>query len=153
MESGKEYRVVIPEERFKIIKFRKSLLKPGIGSINQGLEGFEPKEVFGWLCEVSTRLEEKTHNGLPTDDEMAVLRKFEETLDYLVKGPDLEHPNGLYVGHLIADGEMTSMWMVYNPEIVNNKFQDYIKWKQYLRHFDYSITRDDTWSKILHLLD
>lgn len=124
----------------------------GIGAINQGLEGFEPKEVFGWYCDICISVDKKTLNGLPTDEELEILRNFESILRNLVAGPDSEHPNALYLGHLIGGGEMVSMWMVYDPKVANNNLQSYIDSGRYLRHFEYSITSDEEWKTALHFL-
>ena len=39
------YRVIIPEERFRLVEFSQDDL-PGIAAINQSLVDFEPKAVF-----------------------------------------------------------------------------------------------------------
>lgn len=152
MEIGKEYRIVLPEDKFATIKFKKSLMKPGVGIINQGLADFSLREVFGWYCEVLCRIEKTKFNGLPTDAELQTLYEFEDILNGMVKGPDADHPNGLFVGHLICDGVMKLMWMVNNPEEVNNKFQSYIQSDSYLRRFQYCMEPDPEWKSIQHFL-
>jgi hypothetical protein len=42
-----DYRVILPEERFRVVTFRQDDL-PGIGVINEALVPFEPKIVFAW---------------------------------------------------------------------------------------------------------
>lgn len=144
---------ILPKDNLKPIKFRESLLKPGIGVANEGLRGFEPKEAYMYCCKVTALLEEKKSSGLPTDDEMAVFRKFVDILDYVVKGPDLDRPDGLFAGYMISSGRMESVWMVSRPDIVAERLNAYISSERYLRNFESRIEEDPQWNTVNRMLD
>ena len=152
IDELKESGFILPKDSLKSIKFRESLLKPGIGVVNDGLRGFEPKEAYKYCCKVTALLEEKKSNGLPTDDEMSVLSKFGEILDYVVKGPDLDRPDGLFAGYTISSGRMESVWMVGRPDLVAERLNAYISSERYLRNFESRIAEDPQWNTVNRLL-
>lgn len=119
--------------------------KACLSEINENAIDIAQKNDFGWYCEVTTWLEETTTDGLPTADEQRVLDKLEEILDYIVKGPDLDNPEGAYIGHRIGNGLLVSAWMVHDSEKVSEKFKAYIHADRYLRNFEFRFERDDAW--------
>lgn len=145
------YKVILPKESFMLIQFENNG-KPGFGYINSGLQKFGFKEVFGWYCEVNIKLENTNEFSLPSEAESNLAYNLEDKLSELISGDSKEHPNALFVGHLINQGVMTCMWMVNNPEYANNRLQEYMATDNYPRHFEYAIEKDITWKNIDHLL-
>ena len=127
--------------------------KASLSEINENAMDIAQKNDFRWYCEVTTWLEETTDDGLPTADERRVLDKLEEILDYIVKGPDLDNPEGVYIGHGIGNGRMVSAWMVRDSEKVSEKFKAYIHADRYLRNFEFRIEEDPQWDTVNRMLD
>ena len=150
-EQMERYAVTFPEDAFALIKFEDNGM-PGVGIINKGLHNFGFKEVFGWYCEVNIVLEATDKQSLPSNDETDVLYALEDKLQGLISGDDKNHPNALFVGHLINNGVMTSMWMVNNPEVANGELSRYISTENYPRHFKFVIKQDLAWKSVAHLL-
>ena len=127
--------------------------KANLSEINENAIDIAQKNDFRWYCEVTTWLEETTDDGLPTADERRVLDKLEEILDYIVKGPDLDNPEGVYIGHGVGNGRMVSAWMVRYSEKVSEKFKAYIHADRYLRNFEFRIEEDPQWNTVNRMLD
>ncbi len=123
----------------KEIDFLRSVSRQDRDAISGRMEEIRSRDKFKYCLKVLTRLEELEPDRRPTDCELAVVNKLEDVFDYIAKGPDLENPNGEYVGRIISNGEMLSMWMINDSEKVESSILDYIQGDRYLRHFDYRI--------------
>lgn len=139
-----EKRVIIPEESFEMIDFEQEGL-PGIAVVNEALADFEHKDVFVWNCSIMIDMEEADEDGLPSDDEMDVLRQFEGFLDVNIKGEDREKPNALFVGRILWDSTYELIWKVYEPDVVNDFLKAVIENEDYPREFDFQIEEDEDW--------
>lgn len=144
MAKDKEYRVIIPDEYYQILKFKQEKL-PGIAVVNKNLVKFEPKEVFSWHCSVMITCNELIENGMPSKSEVKILDGFGDFLDDKIKGPDKERPNGLFLARITWNKTRELIWRIFDPEITNNFLMELIEQNEYPREFDYRIDDDVEW--------
>ncbi len=141
----KEYKVLIPEEKYQILEFRQDNL-PGIAVINSALKNFEPKDVFAWHCSIMIECEDLIENGMPSKEERETVDQFENGLNEKIKGLDVEKPNALFLGRITWNRTRELIWRVFDPEITNNYLSKRIEKKDYPREFDYRIESDPEWN-------
>ena len=144
MGKDKEFRVIIPEEYYQILKFKQEELA-GIAVVNKNLADFEPKEVFSWHCSVMLNCKELIENGMPSKAEVKILDEFGDFLDEKIKGPDKEKPNGLFLARITWNETRELIWRIYDPEITNEFLNNLIKRNEYPREFDFRIDDDVEW--------
>ncbi len=140
----KEYRVIIPEESFKVIEFRQDEL-PGIAFINSSLKEFEPKKVFFCHCSIMVYLEDLIENGMPSIEERKIVDDFGDWLNKKIKGKNRDKPNALFLGRITWNGTRELIWRVFNPEKTNEFLKEIISKKNHERTFDYRIDEDRDW--------
>jgi len=140
----KQYRVVIPEAKYRIIEFVQEGF-PGVGFINISLRDFEPKAVFVWHLSIMINLEDLIEIGMPSKKEREVIDEFESRLDLLLKGPDANKPNALFLSRITWNETRELMWRIYNPELANQILQTIIDENQSPRQFDYRMDCDEKW--------
>lgn len=144
MNEEREFRVIIPEEEYQIIEFKqKGFL--GIGVINLSLVKFEPKEVFSWHCSIMIDFENFIENGMPTNEDVLKVEKFEDYLDENIKGENKEKPNALFLGRITWNKTRELIWRVFDPELTNEFLNKIIEEKNYPFQFDYRIDDDEEW--------
>ncbi|MEQ8364202.1 MAG: DUF695 domain-containing protein [Cyclobacteriaceae bacterium] len=141
----KEIRVFIPEEVYTILEFKQDNL-PGIAVINTALRDFEQKEVFSWHLSVMMDLEDLIDNGMPSKNEREIIDLYEDRLDALIKGTDLEKPNALFLGRITWNKTRELIWRVYAPDIADIELKKIIKEDTSPRQFDYKMESDEKWS-------
>ena len=139
-----EKKVVIPEEHYQIINFKKEDL-PAIGVINIGLIDFEPKEVFSWHCSLILSFDDLMENGMPTKKQVLIADKFEDFLDDKIKGRNKEKPNALFLGRVTWNKTRQLLWRIYDPELTNQFLKNIIKNEEYPLEVDYNISIDEEW--------
>ncbi|NQX85135.1 MAG: DUF695 domain-containing protein [Flavobacteriaceae bacterium] len=144
MGKDKEFKVIIPEEYYQILKFKQEEL-PGIAVVNKNLADFEPKEVFSWHCSVMLNCKELIENGMPSKSEVKILDEFGDFLDEKIKGTDKEKPNGLFLARITWNETRELIWRIYDPEITNEFLNDLIERNEYPREFDFRIDDDVEW--------
>jgi hypothetical protein len=140
----KEYRVVIPDAKYRIIEFVQEDF-PGVGFINFSFQDFEPKAVFAWHLSIMINLEDMIENGMPSKEERKVIDEFESRLDLLLKGPDVDKPNALFLARITWNETRELMWRIYNPETANQILQTIIDQNDSPREFDYRMDSDEEW--------
>ena len=89
-----EYRVDVPEDRFRIVEFRQENM-PGIAVVNEALAPFEPKVVFAWHLSIMVQFEDLILNGMPSQSKRALVDPWGEDVDSALKGEDPEKPNAI----------------------------------------------------------
>ncbi len=139
-----EYRVIIPDEKPRIVEFLQEHL-PGIAYVNRSLLDFEPKEVFSWHLSVMIDIEDTIENGMPSKTERELLHEFDDLLDANIKGPDLQKPNALFLARITWNKTRELIWRVFDPEIANSYLQQIISDDSSIRQFDYRIDPDPNW--------
>jgi hypothetical protein len=140
----KEYRVVIPEEKYRILEFVQETL-PGLAVVNASLKNFEFKKVFSWHCSIWINLENFIENGMPTTKESEIIKNFSDWLDEKIKGEDKEKPNALFLAKITWNESCELIWRVFEPEITSNFLKELIDKKEFPRKFDYRIDSDKEW--------
>jgi hypothetical protein len=144
MSEEKEFRVLIPDEKYQIIEFEQENL-PGIGVINSNLACFEPKEVFSWHCSIMINFENFIENGMPTNEDVSKVEKFEDFLNENIKGIEKDKPNALFLARITWNETRELIWRVYDAELVNDFLEKIVEEKKYLFEFDYRIEDDKDW--------
>jgi hypothetical protein len=139
-----EYRVVIPEERYRIVQFRQEDM-PGIAVVNEALSPFEPKAVFAWHLSIMLQFEDLILNGMPSRSERKVVDAWGDVLDAVVKGDDPDKPNALFLARITWNGTRELIYRVYEPEAANQYLVNVIDSKSYSRNFDYRMEHDPGW--------
>ncbi|MRX42036.1 DUF695 domain-containing protein [Flavobacterium sp. LC2016-23] len=144
MNENKEFRALIPEEKYQIIEFIQENL-PGIGVVNLSLIEFEPKEVFSWHCSIMIGFENCVENGMPTNKDVLNAEKFEDFLSENIIDADKQKPNALFLARITWNETRELIWRVYDAEIVNEFLKKIIDEKEYPFQFDYRIDDDEEW--------
>lgn len=139
-----EFRVIIPDERYQIIKFIQEDF-PGVAVINSSLKVFQPKEVFSWHCSVMLHLENLIDNGMPSKKEVKTIDEFGDYLDSKIKGEDKTKPNAVFLGSITWNKTRELIWRVFNAESTNSFLDNLIREENYPRGFDYCIDPDKEW--------
>jgi len=144
--TQEEYQVIIPEERFAELEFVQEDL-PGVGAVNLGLRGFEPKVVFGWHLSLTLELKDVDDRGMPTEEESKVINDFGDTLDLAIYGHETDKPNALFLGQLTWNGTRELLWRVFDPEKVNDYLQSIVNGNVVVRPrpFDFRMEHDPEW--------
>ncbi|WP_242929360.1 DUF695 domain-containing protein [Pontibacter vulgaris] len=140
----KKFKVIIPEEEYSILEFEQEDL-PGVAVINSALRDFEPKQVFSWHLSIMLELEDLAENGMPSPQEQEIVDEFGDKLDALIKGPNKEKPNALFLARITWNETRELIWRVFDPEIANNDIQQIIKGGNTPRQFDYRMDDDEDW--------
>jgi hypothetical protein len=139
-----DFKVIIPDEYYQIVEFKQDNC-PGIAVINSALKTFEPKEVFSSHLSIMLNFEDMIENGMPSKNEQEVIDKYGDTLDYNIKGPDKDKPNGLFLARITWNKTRELIWRIYDAEIANNYLQQIIADNSSPRPFDYRIDPDEEW--------
>jgi len=139
-----EFRVVIPDEKYTVLEFLQEDF-PGVALINRALRTFEPKVVFGWHLSLMIGFEDVIENGMPSQKERGVIDEFEGRFSSLLKGPDLEKPNALFLARITWNKTRELIWRVYEPETAHKLLEIIIEQNQFSRRFDYRLEYDKDW--------
>jgi len=139
-----EIRVVIPEERLRVVSFRQEGM-PGVGVLNSSLVDFEPRMAFRWHLSVWMVLTDLIENGMPSQAQRDLIDPFGDSLDALFKGPMVDKPNALFLGRLTWNRSRELIYRVYDPEPVNSALQSMISTGQYPCDFDFRMDDDPEW--------
>ncbi|QIL89609.1 DUF695 domain-containing protein [Microbulbifer sp. SH-1] len=137
-----EVRIVLPEERYTLMKYKQENL-PCIAAVNTGLLGFEHKDIFRWHLSVIIDLEELIDNGMPSEEERAIVDPFCDQLDEEIKAGG----NALFLVRETWNKTRRLVWMVYDPEIANQHLQYIIEHHRHPRRFDYRMEQDASWEQ------
>ncbi|MEM6583028.1 MAG: DUF695 domain-containing protein [Pseudomonadota bacterium] len=137
-----EVRIVLPEETYVLIKFEEDEL-PCIAMINSGLVGFDHKEIFCWHLSVIVDFEDVLDQGMPSDEESAIVDPFCRQLDEEIKAGG----NALFLARETWNRTRRMVWMVYDPEIAHQHLQYIIEHHRYPRPFDYHMKEDREWKQ------
>jgi hypothetical protein len=143
-KAMEEFRVVIPEERFRILEFNQESL-PGIAVVNESLLTFEPKQVFAWHLSIMIQFEDLILNGMPSEEEREIIDAWGDLVDDTVKGDETDKPNALFLSRITWNGSRELIYRVYEPEPVAQYLVNVIDTKSYPRNFDYRMEHDPEW--------
>lgn len=141
-----EYKVIIPEDSFSIVKFNQDDL-PGVAVVNSALRNFEPKIVFSWHLSLIIDFEDSDEDGMPSKKEQEILDSFEEYLNSLMKGTDSERQNALFLARITWNNTRELVWRVFEPALTNNVLQDISSKDDFPRPFDYKMENDPKWAR------
>lgn len=137
--------IVSPEERFTVAEINDGV-NPGTALINTSLVGFPHKKSFGVECSIVMEPVDTYGNGLPTSAESEILYEQEDLLNSKIKG-DPKSPKTLFVGHLLINKTMTSIWRISNPDRVIDIVKECSAEKKFKRPFRIDFTDDPKWEQ------
>lgn len=137
-----EVRIVLPEESYTLMEYKQENL-PCIAVVNTGLLGFEHKDIFRWHLSVIIDFEELIDNGMPSEEERAIVDPFCDQLDEEIKAGG----NALFLVRETWNKTRRLVWMVYDPEIANQHLQYIIEHYRHPRPFDYRMEQDANWEQ------
>lgn len=137
-----EVRIVIPEESYTLIEYKQDDL-PCIAAVNSGLLGFEHKDIFRWHLSVIIDFDELIENGMPSEEERAIVDPFCDQLDEEIKAGG----NALFLVRETWNKTRRLVWMVYDPEIAHQHLQYIIEHHRHPRPFDYRMEEDTSWEQ------
>lgn len=140
--KANEVRVVLPEESYTLIEYKQDDL-PCIAVINTGLRGFEHTDIFRWYLSVIIDFEELIDNGMPSEEERAMVDPFCKQLDEEIKAEG----NALFLVRETWNKTRRLAWMVYDPEVAHKHLQYIIEYQRYPRPFDYRMEEDIGWGQ------
>lgn len=140
-----DYKVIIPEEHYSILNFEDEGL-PGVAVVNTALRDFEGKIVFDWNLSLIIELEDIIENGMPSKKEVEIVDSFGDKLDNIIKGPDKEKPNALFLARITWNKTRRLIWRVFDPEIADTILQGIISKGDSPREFDYQMEQDTEWN-------
>lgn len=138
----KEYKVIIPEEIYTLMEWRRENL-PCVGVLNSALKDFEPKIVFSWHLSLIIDFEELIESGMPSEEERAIVDPFCDKLDEEIKAGG----NSLFFVRETWNKTRRLVWRVYDPEIAHQHLQFILQQKHYPRQFDYHMEQDPSWEQ------
>ncbi|MEM7082957.1 MAG: DUF695 domain-containing protein [Pseudomonadota bacterium] len=139
-----EVRIVLPEESWTLMEYKMDDL-PCIAMVNSGLMDFEHREIFQWHLSViiDFKNEEIVDNGMPSEEERAIVDPFCDQLDNDIKAGG----NALFLVRETWNKTRRMVWMVYDPEIANQHLCYLIDHHRHPRPFDYRMETDTGWEK------
>lgn len=143
-----EVRVVLPKETFTLMEFKENEL-PCIAVVNSGLVGFEHKEIFPWHLSLIIDFENIVDNGMPSNEERAILEPFCDQLDEEIKAGG----NALFLVRETWNKTRRLVWMVHNAEIADLHLKYVIEYAKHPRQFDYRMEADVDWNRAKGYLD
>jgi hypothetical protein len=138
-----EYRVVIPPESGKIVRFEQRGLL-GLARINTALKAFEPKIVFAWHLSLMLRFVDLAGNRMPSREERLITEPFCDRLEAgILCGQS--RPNAIFLARVTVDATQELIYRVFDPEPVDVFLKSIIAEKARPREFDYRIDHDPEW--------
>lgn len=149
-ESNDSVRLILPDERLVAVDMRIDD-RPYVGVLNSGLQGFDHKDVFGWLLSITIDYDNTIGQGMPDKDDTLKMQNFSDALSTGLAG-DQNHPNVLLLGRITGDGYTEIMWYVNNPDEADSYLKTLIDTKAYTLDFSYEITSDPTWEEAAYWL-
>ncbi len=134
-------RVFIPKDAFVIAQGESKGL-PDIWIVNRALTELQPKAAFAWHLSIIVDCRGTFDNGMPTKDEMEVMRGLDDAFDTnLTK----DH-NAVILARITWNRTRQHLYRVHDPEIANAYLQSVIKAEKPVREFDYRMESDPNWA-------
>lgn len=137
-----EIEVVLPAERYGILEWQSEGL-PCVAILNTALKNFEPKKVFSWHLSLIIDFEDFIENGMPSQQEQAIVDPFCDKLDEEIKAGG----NAVFLVRETWNKTRRLVWRVYDPEIAQAHLQYIIEHKNHPRQFDYRMEQDLNWEQ------
>lgn len=109
-----------------------------------------PKEAFGWFLTLIVHFDDT--DDIPSDDDIVKMQDFSEILEDKL-AIDRSHPNALFLGRVIGEGQAQMMWYVNNPDLSHEYLQELIETENFPFHFEYEIEHDPEWKEAHFWLD
>ena len=139
-----EVRLVVPEEVYTVLNYKHDGL-PGVMAINSALKDFDHQGIFQWHLSVIIDFDESEiiENGMPSENERSIVDPFCDKLDEEIKAGG----NALFLARETWNKTRRLVWMVYDPEIVNQHLQFVIDNYRHPRPFDFRMEVDKEWKQ------
>ncbi len=137
-----EVRVVLPEEEYGILEWKKQGL-PCVAVLNSALKDFESKKIFSWHLSVIIDFDGLIENGMPSQEERDIVDPFCDKLDEEIKAGG----NALFLIRETWNKTRRLVWRVYNPDIAHEHLQYIVDHHRYPRSFDWHMEQDVEWGQ------
>ena len=135
-----EVRIALPKESHTLIEYKQDDL-PCIAVVNSGLFDLKHEDIFRWHLSVIIDFRELGENGMPTEEEQAIVDPFCDQLNEEIKA----RGNALFLVRETWNKPRRLAWMVYNPEIAHQNLQYIIEHHEHPRAFDYRMEEEIGW--------
>lgn len=142
-----EVRISLPEESYTLLEYENEGL-PCIAMVNAGLADFAHSEIFQWHLSLIIDFDDMIDNGMPSEEERAVVDPFCDQLDEDIK----KGGNALFLVRETWNKTRRLVWMVYDPEIAHQHLQYLIENHKHPRPFDYRMEQDPDWERAVFYL-
>ena len=114
---------------------------PAVVVVNSALRNFADREDFSWHLRISIDCKMLGKNGMPTDEEGAILTKLEESIE----NPLIAKGNAIFLARITAQGIRVLLYRVADPEAANEILQSLVEPSFQLREWDYRMEYDPDW--------
>lgn len=148
-QNNKVYTIEIPEEELSI---HETICDShyAIVVLNDALLDLDSiqKAVFGWTCRVQIGYINCNEDNFPLHEDREDSSDFIDAISIGLKG-NPEHPNGVYIGKIISNGQCDAVWQLNNPELAANYLDRVINSGNYpIGGIEYNIECDPSWNSI-----
>ncbi len=140
--------IQIPEPHFTLFNTTRSGL-PEVIVVNEALLSFQHSDIFAWHPCVTLEAKELIENGMPSQDESALLFEIGDEIEQLVLAGRTENngENALFLARSTWNERRELLFQVHNPEIAHVALQSLLTSRQWERDWDYRMEQDLAWSK------
>lgn len=114
---------------------------PAVVIVNSSLLNFAFRDNFPWHLRVGVRCKYQAENGMPTTEELEVLRNLERELECAIE----QNGNATFLARITALGERVTLYRVNDPEIADKALQLMLSEPLQVREWEYQIEHDLNW--------
>ncbi|MGJ4951381.1 DUF695 domain-containing protein [Bradyrhizobium sp. HKCCYLS20291] len=130
------------DDQYVLVEFRQRDL-PGFANVNSYLKGVQAKDELNWHLSMLLLCEGLGQYRLPSDDEQALLFRFEDE----VHNELLQADGVRFLARVTHDGRRELIWRLANPDAANAALQRILNTREHPREFDFRIDYDPLWQK------
>jgi len=114
---------------------------PAVVIVNSSLLNFSLRENFPWHLRVGVSCKYQTENGMPTADELEVLRELDKKFESVIE----RDGNAIFLARITALGERVTLYRINEPEIADKALQLMLSAPAQAREWEYQMEHDLSW--------
>lgn len=140
--------IKVPEPHYTLFNATRSGL-PEVIVVNDALLSFAHGDIFAWHLCVTLEARELIENGMPSQEESALLFEIGDEIEQVVLAGRTEHDgeNALFLARSTWNSRRELLFQVHNPEIAHVELQSLLNSRLWKREWDYRMEPDLGWSK------
>lgn len=144
--------IQIPEPHYTLFNATRAGL-PEIIVVNDALLSFPHCEIFGWHLCVTLEAKQLIENGMPSQEESALLFEIGDEIEQVVLAGRTENDgeNALFLARSTWNEQLELLFQVHNPEIAHAALQSLLSGRHWPRGWDYRIEQDFEWSNAAYV--